>query len=245
MNVREKILTNYLDEHDRVTLVRNPKSKWTSGNHTVLDGIFYTYLALTDQLHWSDARRFKGVMHALWVEKDGKLLEGLLERDDKRDEFEGHDNYRAAACASFFVERYDDEGVTTAAQKIEKYGRQNNWIFNNIRPGKITQNKFMDAWFGRFPGFVGHLRLCAGKSPGPIQALCLASGIYAGAMAPRNESTTKILTWFEVEVARHRKQANCDDAIKAWDKQLVKQFGTLGGMFAAHVGEDHPFAEIK
>lgn len=229
MTFKEEILTHYLDSELLVTKDRNP-SHWSTGNGLLFTGIFYTLLYLRGECTAEDVDRFCMAVTPCWKDDElGNPIPGLLERNDKRNELQAHDDYRGVCVASLLLN-------TPHAKAVEAYGSSHFWCFNNAHPGRIG----FRSWFGRFAGFPGLVRLCSRKSPGPLQAFLLGSDIFADSQS--KAADPKILAWLSVIAAKFSAQANCLDAISHWENKIAFEFGSINQVFAESFGTEHPFA---
>jgi hypothetical protein len=218
---KDEIKAHFMDEEGLVTKVRNP-GHWSTGNGLLFTGLFYSLLGVRGELEPSDKDHFEKAVEACFVNR----VTPVLNRNKGRPDFEGWDDYNGVVAAAFFV-------GSDIAKDILNYGEANCFNFNNEQPKKFT----LRSWFGRLPGFPGHLRLCGKSSPGNLQTLCLLHEFQKGC---KNESDPDANTWLRVEVAR-RASSRFNESIAAWDKSLKKVYGSLGRMFEPSFGSDHPF----
>lgn len=225
-SIKEEILAHYLDADELVTRVRDPQSRWTGGNQLLDTAVFYVCLYLTKQLTLEDIARFSRAIEACYVLGHP----GLLNRNPMRPDQNGWDDYHIAA-ASLFLN-------TAHAGDILAFGQNNHWFFNNEHPGKLSFSSFL----GRYPGFIGYLKLCANQSPGPLQAFLLGASILLNAR--KADADQKIMTWLRVLVAKEVMQANCYEPIQIWEASLAKQYGSMKNVFRASYPKDHPMAEF-
>lgn len=229
---KEQILTHYLDSELLVSRDRNP-SHWSTGNGALFTGVFYTLLYLRGECTPEDVERFNMAITPLWKDdENGMPIPGLLERNDKRPDFEAHDDYRGVCAASFFLN-------TNHSKEIVNYGQRNFWCFDNVSPGRFSAR----AWHGRFPGLIGYYRLSGRKSPGPLQAFLLGTNIAAN--AENEDADSKVLGWLSVLVAKYSGQLNCSDAIQYWENKLAFKHGGMPSIFARSYGVDHPFVNAS
>lgn len=220
MNFKEDIITNYIDQDGLVTIDKNP-TKWSTGNGLLFTGIFLVLLHMLDDLDEDTECNFVKAIRACEVEP------GLFDRNPGRTDSEAHDDYIGVAAASYFC-------VMGFAHDIWLYGEKHFYCWNNQDPGKFSLSHF-DA---RFIGLMPFYRIAAGQKLWFARKWELAFAINEN--AKDTTASDKILMWLETRVAKDR--GLCLKEISNWDAALIKQFGSLEGLFAQYFGKDHPFS---
>jgi hypothetical protein len=222
MSFREETQADFMDMHHLVTKDFRPTTKWTFGNSLLITSAYYLGLYLRGEATPADVALFSQTVDACWS------VPGCLNRNPGRfDERQSQDDYYGVTAASYFFN-------TPHAKLIEQYGEKNFWCYDNKRPNKL----YWDSWdrlHYRFPGLVGHYKLCARQSPGPLQALLIPAAIFSAAVSDPRNLDARIKTWFMVEVARAQKQLNCLEAIECWDASLKKNYGSMGKVFGLYL----------
>lgn len=225
MTFKDEILSHYIDEECLVTVDRDPSGRWSTGNGLLYTGLFYSILAVTDNLSIEDVRRFARAVEPCWV----YAYKGLLERNDGRPDQQAHDDYIGVVVASYLLNTYH-------ARAVHDFGKAHCWVFDNVHPTKFSLN----CWHGRFPGLVGLYRVCAKQDPGFVQEVGLATSIYANALSGKEKFGGKILTWLKVQALKHQ-ATSCMDAVEYWERKLVKDYGSFANVLAGYFGPDHAF----
>lgn len=225
MTFKEEVLAHYMDSEGLVTTDRDP-GKWTTGNGLLYTGIFYSILALSRQADAADVRRFSDAVDPCWVGEH----EGLLERNDGREDLQAHDDYIGVVAASYLLN-------TPHASKIESYGSKRCFNYNNVKPNEFS----FRTWQGRFPGLIGFYRAAAKKEQGLIQKLGFSVTITSNALTSKEYYGSKILAWLRIQVIKQQ-TFDCRDAIEFWERRFRKDYGSLAALLAGYFGEKHVFA---
>jgi hypothetical protein len=231
MSFKEEVLNSYLDEEGLVSIDKNP-SKWSTGNGLLYTGIFYSLLALDNKLTAEDIARFAVAVNRCWLDRYGFTYEGLLERNDKREDLEAHDDYIGICAASYLLK-------TDHAKKIVEYGKQNFWSYNNVEPGRFV----LRTWHGRFFGLIGFYKMAANEDPGWLQRKLLKYSI-TGAAAKNDNSGELILMWLKTLVARQYSDEYKME-VGFWKSAITARFGSLTNLFSKYFGSNHPFSKYE
>lgn len=98
-----------------------------------------------------------------------------------------------------------------------------------------------NAWFGRFPGFVAHLRICANAMKWPWHS---AAWCYSIAVGPKTgDQDSWIITWIMIW-ANQRPNFFERQAVKIWNARMAVTWpGGIKSVFALYFKDpSHPLA---
>jgi hypothetical protein len=231
MSFRDEVKAHFMDEDGLVTVDRDPKGKWSTGNGLFNLGLFYTALHMMRQAEIPDVINFIATVHNCWHDKNQP---GLLDRNPGRPDREAADDYDGVCATSFHFN-------THQAKAVLEYGRRNWWFYNNENPGK----KEFWSLHARFPGRVAFYKACVpSERTNVFDNLGLAAAITANALSPRDAVDAKLRTWLWITVVEGR-CALVDDSIRLWKARAKRDYGNLGRLCAPSFGELHPFARLQ
>lgn len=226
MSFREEVEQNYTDAEGMITSVRDPKEKWTSGNHLLITGTYYVLLSYLDRTTEADVENFKKLV------KSCEVRPGVYNRNQNRPDAQAHDDYIGIVAASYFLQ-------SDFHREVLDHGENNNWTFDNTDNDIVEIN----SYFSRFPDFVPFVRAANGKSPSLWEQVLFAIAILVSAFSDKNETSGKILKWLEIQTIRN-KYFIIDSAIFFWKKMIFKKYPNgMGDVFGIYFGKDHPFAK--
>lgn len=202
---------DFTDSIDQVHPAKNPPVgrsqngvRWTSEYMILLK----RYEECTEE----DISRYKAMVDKCMVEP------GLLSRFPGSGEQEGPDNYYSLLGACVYL------GITRLPREILEYGQKNNFIYNNINPGKFTGSAFM----GRQLPLVACMYYASGKEPNAILKAALVVSLLLSANSSGMENQdAKALGYFQLLVVQGR-SSFWDKIISYWFKKLHEEFP--GGM---------------
>lgn len=217
----------YFDEDSLLQPYSNPQRN-SSGNGLLYTSFYIIYLYKSGLISLDHINIFRNISLA------GCQVEaGLFKRAPTKYDQEGIDDYIGISTACYVLK-------TREVIDIYNYGKANDWVFNNVVPGKFS----FSSWFGRFPQFVAHLHYCAGVEPSFFLRLYLAGSIFLSALAPKNHHDQRTLSWLMIQ-ACYGKSKMIDLAAKFWYKRLNSLFpGGMREVFKDYFqNADHPLSK--
>lgn len=240
------LLTDLLPFTDRYGLIHtkrvNENKDASTGN-----GLIYTSLAygLSYLLYPLNFRRVE-LQKAAWkVIVQCQVKSGLYRRSPDDDSGEGPDDYLGLGFLSGVC------GMEYVAQDILSYGKYGQgagpwpfkYVYNNLVPGWFR----IQAWFGRFPALITHLKLGAGYYPSPWERLGWALSLVWDSYQPKQNQDAYIQSWMKIQVARpiykYRTSFVMEWAIDSWWHRFHKTWpGGISQVYEAYLGTaNHPF----
>lgn len=233
-NFKQEVIDHFTDEEHLVTVAKDP-GHWSDGNSLLNTALFYTILSRSNSIFEGDRLRFTKAVENCWVRHKGRIVEGLLNRNLNRPDFEGHDDYHITT-ASCLLNTYHREA-------IYNYGNDNDWSFNNEKP--YCDSKFSShywrGWHGRFTGRVGYYALAATQDPGVLQNKLIVCDINSG---PSDDSASTMMQWLRIQVYKD-KSSKFVEEIKRWEDRFVKKYGDLTTAMTPYYKQEHPFSKYK
>lgn len=218
---KETIYKHYTDLDGLVTSDKDPQ-KWSTGNGLLYTGIFYTILALNDELTDDDRQKFEAAVSKC------EVMPGLYNRNPLRPDLEAQDDYIGIACASYFTR-------SKFALDILNYGKKTGWHYDNTNP----KNDALSVWHDRFFGLVAFYYMAA-RQPVPFfRKLGFNSNLRRMIDAPLTQVNAKILTWLMISVAK--RQNVCPQACELFEDHINNKYGNIQVLFKMYFPIDHPF----
>lgn len=110
------------------------------------------------------------------------------------------------------------------------------YIYNTPKPGKFTMN----AWMGRMPGLIGHIRNCAGEKMNALNWAGIILGVLITVARPPEETSDRLLTELIVR--------SLPDTVlgrlvqRYWDTHIRQVYGSINSVVVFYFGNCHPFA---
>ena len=215
-----------MDMDFQITVARNPGT-WTTGNGLLFTSFFYTILYLNNLIDREDRNRFSDCVDLCWEGSTNNPIQGLLERNDGREDLEAHDNYHIVT-ASFLLKTYHSES-------IYNYGHNYWWSYNNINPGRFT----LRTWHYRHLGHVGYLCLAANKQPDWLQGTALKWKIED---CDLSRSDRVMMDFLKCNVMLYNN--NYKSSALKWINKATEEQQTLGKLLEPYFGTTHPFSKI-
>lgn len=201
---------NFIDDIGQVHPALHPKVgqsqnglRWTSEYMMLLK----RYGELTD----ADIDSYRNMVKLCMVEP------GLLSRFPGSGEQEGPDDYYALLAACYFL------GIKDIPKLILNYGRTNNYIYNNVSPGKFTGSAFL----GRQLPLVACMHYAAGETPNFFLRCALKVSLWLSSRSSgKKNQDAKALGYFQMLIATTMPEYA--GVIKTWWESLYAEF--TGGM---------------
>ena len=223
MDFRTEIAQHYTDPEGMISQVRDPQAKWTSGNHLLITGTYYSILSLIDTISEKDRSDFVSVVTPCEVEP------GLFNRNKGRLDKEAHDDYIGVVSASYFLD-------AAFKRDVLQYGRAHWWRFDNDNDGDL------ESLFWRLPDFIPLVKAANGMTLNLFNILAFSVSLIANALSKKDDTSGIILRWLETQVMAKKSWA-IDVEIAFWKRQILKKYpGGMGDVFGIYYGKDHPFA---
>lgn len=202
------------------------------------NGILYSgmYFQILKRLNAIDLRRDS--LHLAKIYTICELEPGLITRGKDNLSPQKQDDYIGILLGAQQLDFY-------IANDIYMYGIANGWTYNNMGL-KGIKNK-LNLWFGRFPGFIPHVKICAGRKLNFFDQLSWAVAIAYNAISGDRDASGIQLKWCMVQAYKNTQEnepyALLNWAAKIWDKHLkIKyQSGYMGEVFEKYFYKDHPF----
>lgn len=179
--------------------------------------ILYRYNLLTD----ADKKRLEDIIFNYWKEF------GLLNRHPYMPDYQAFDDYEFIVHAGHVVGISDK-----VALPIVKYGQRHFWYYNNSSDRTFR----LKCWFGRRPGFIAHMKICANKTPGFISRILWVIGLIANAHDEYGATSGKVRRFMMIRSYEKWKEDNkksfflMDFAVKYWREKMRKMYpnGLMG-----------------
>lgn len=224
MGFKQEIYAHYVDKDGLVTIDRDPTPNSTLNGLTYL-GLFITRLAVAGELEIKDVEHFEKVVRSCYQ------AVGLLNRAPGVRNLNGWDDYNSVCAASYFT-------GSPFARDILQWGAAHEDRWNNEDLEDITS---LRAWITRRPGLKGLFELCAHQtiSNTGITGLCMMLRFLSD--EDKTHENSKFLSWMQVQVMK--REGIAPEVCQAFEYNLQKTFGGIGGCFAAYCGKpDHPLS---
>lgn len=124
------------------------------------------------------------------------------------------------------------------ALEIWDYGSKNSWCFNPAYPDDFS----LKYWYGRFIGFVPHVKACAEIRLTLIDKVLWSIACIFSALSPYGNTSDKCLQFIMNHSMQGRSKL-CDWAIDQW-KWIMKHKYPMGmrEVYSIYFGRDHLFA---
>jgi hypothetical protein len=218
-------------------VARHPGEK-EDGNAIHYTACYYIIKYILNIPNHLDRIKTVEVVHP-WEVTPGQIRKG---GEHKSGDFQAFDDYIVALTMSKLY-------LTGFAERVHFFGKQRLWTFNNLEPDNKWKNyrwKWMKTWFWRRPGFVPHVKICAGKKLSFFNQVMWCIDIMTTIRWSSGESGV-ILDWALVVAAMEEDYRLINWCIKRWERKLKKRYPKLmGGAFEEYFpmgSKLHPYAE--
>lgn len=230
-----QVMNNKYFTYDCYHTAKNP-SNYTSLNHHVINATYYA------QLNRYNAQ----------TEKDRLIAQRFIEacRDESGvfnripgnfDQLQAHDDLLSIVTTSKILH-------LPYAGEIYDYG--NKWRFPKFKGIPIPVKWYYDSteeskefdvrcFHGRFPWLIAYYKACDNIELNLFDKL--AYSLYL--LNDANESGN-ILRWLTISQMKGKYKI-VDKAIKMWENNIIKKYGTMNNVFALYHAKDHPFANLQ
>lgn len=124
------------------------------------------------------------------------------------------------------------------ALEIWDYGSKNSWCFNTAYPDDFS----LKYWYGRFIGFVPHVKACAEIKLTLIDKVLWSIACIFSALSPYGNTSDKCLQFIMNHSMQGRSKL-CDWTISQWRWLMQKKYPSgMAEVYSIYFGKDHPFA---
>ena len=155
-----------------------------------------------------------------------EAAKGLLNRAHKPKDDQSHDDY-IGACVE-----------PRMAKRVYNYGSAHHWYFNN------TGRSFtLNDWHGRTPGFVCHVKVCAGVEPSFWDRFFWTIDIVSTSFKRRKATSGRIQDWVKVFKMQDSPHWLTRWASNRFIRSIQKKYkGEIGEVFAIYHDANHPLS---
>lgn len=159
-------------------------------------------------------------------------IRGIYNRGPRKtEEKAAHDDRRCLSAVSSVLN-------LPFARDIYRYGKDNWWSFNNLKPNTFS----LSDCDRRFAGVVPMYRLNAGSILWPFEDVELAAAILVSAF--KRNPGQKVIWWMQVEALEQR--GIFGDVTEQWWNCVKVQYGSMREVFSAYYqNPNHPFALLS